>query len=280
MIVGVSGANGFVGRHLCDALRARGDEVVEAGMRDPREAAVRASRCDAFVNLSGETLAQRWNERVKREILRSRTDAPKAFFDALSRLEPKPAVYVSASAIGYYGTSETATFTEADPPGNDFLARVCVEWERVAHLGARLGMRVACVRAALILSADGGALARLLPLFKAGTAGRIGSGRQWYSWIHVDDAVAIYLLALDRLAGAVNASAPNPVRNAEFVETLGRVLHRPAVLPAPPVMLKLALGEGATLVLDGQRVLPARAQTEGYAFKFPRLEDALTNLLV
>lgn len=279
MRIGVSGANGFIGKHLCAALRARGDEVVETSMRDPQQAAARAAQCDAFVNLSGETLAQRWNQRVKTEILQSRTASPKAFFEALSRLDSKPKIYVSASAIGYYGTSETATFTEADPPGNDFLANVCVEWERVAEIGKTLGMRVARVRAGLVLSADGGALQKLLPVFKSGTGGRVGSGKQWYSWIHIDDAVGIYLLALDRIEGAINATAPNPQRNAEFSDTLARALHKPAAIPAPPFMLKLMLGEGATLVLDGQRVLPARAQAEGYAFKFPVLDGALANLL-
>lgn len=279
MRIGVSGASGFIGKHLCAALRARGDEVVETSLRDPRQAAEKAAQCDAFINLSGETLAQRWNDRVKAEILQSRTEAPKAFFEALSRLDSKPAVYVSASAIGYYGTSETATFTEADPPGNDFLARVCVEWESAAEIGKTYGMRVACVRAGLVLSSDGGALQKLLPIFKSGTGGRVGSGKQWYSWIHIDDAVGIYLLALDRVDGAINATAPNPVRNAEFSDMLGRALHKPSAIPAPPFVLKFMLGEGATLVLDGQRVLPARAQAEGYAFKFPALDGALANLL-
>jgi uncharacterized protein (TIGR01777 family) len=279
MVVGVSGARGFIGRHLCAVLRSRGDAVIETSMRAPRAAAAAASRCDAFINLSGETLAQRWNERVKTEIVRSRVDAPRAFFQALAQYESKPRTYVSASAVGYYGTSETATFTEADPPGSDFLARVCVEWERVAGAGKALGMRVAWVRAGLVLAADGGALAKLLPLFKAGTGGRVGSGKQWYSWIHIDDAVGIYVLALDRLDGAINATAPQPVRNQEFVETLSRELNRPALVPAPPFMLRLALGEGAMLVLDGQCVLPARAQAEGYAFRYPQLQPALQAIL-
>lgn len=279
MRIGVSGARGFIGKHLCAALRARGDEVVETSLRDPRQAAAKAAQCDAFVNLSGETLAQRWNDRVKAEILQSRTALPKAFFEALSRFDSKPKVYVSASAIGYYGTSEAATFTEADPPGNDFLANVCVEWERVAEIGKTYGMRVACVRAGLVLSTDGGALQKLLPVFKSGTGGRVGSGKQWYSWIHIDDAIGIYVLALDRIDGAINATAPNPASNAEFADALGRALHKPSAFPAPPFMLKLMLGEGATLVLDGQRVLPARAQAEGYTFKFPALDGALTNLL-
>lgn len=279
MRIGVSGGSGFIGKHLCAALRARGDDVLETSMRDPREAASLASQCDAFVNLSGENLGQRWNDGVKREILRSRTELPERFFEALSTLQTRPRTYVSASAVGYYGASETATFTESDPPGNDFLARVCVEWERIAHTGESLGMRVACVRAGLVLASDGGVLAKLLPVFKSGMGGRAGSGRQWSSWIHIEDTVGIYLLAIDRVAGAINAVAPNPARNAEVAEALGRHLHRPSAVAVPAFVVKAALAEGATLILDGQRVLPARAQTEGYAFKFPQLEDALANLL-
>lgn len=279
MIVGVAGASGFIGRHLCAALRARGDEVLVTSLRDPRRAAEQASRCDAFVNLAGENLGQRWNQGVKREILRSRTELPAQFFDALSGAQTRPKIYVGASAVGYYGTSETATFTESDPPGNDFLARVCSEWERVAHRGEDLGMRVACVRSGLVLSRDGGVLAKLLPVFTTGMGGRAGSGKQWSSWIHIDDAIALYLLALDRISGAVNAVAPNPARNAEVARTLGRVLHRPASVAVPAFAVKLALAEGATLILDGQRVLPARAQAEGFIFAFPELEGALQNLL-
>lgn len=279
MRIGVSGASGFIGTRLCAALRERGDEVVETSMRDPRQAASVASTCDAFVNLSGENLGQRWNERVKREIMRSRTELPAQFFDALASMQARPHTYVSASAVGYYGTSESATFTESDGPGTDFLARVCVEWERVAHAGERLGMRVACVRCGLILASDGGVLAKLVPVFKAGMGGRAGSGRQWSSWIHIDDTIDMYLLALDRIAGAINAVAPNPVRNADVAQALGRILHRPASLAVPPFVVKAALAEGATLILDGQRVLPVRAQAEGYAFRFPELEGALADLL-
>lgn len=279
MRVAVLGASGFVGRHLCSALATRGDDVVESPLRDPRSAANLASQADAVVNLAGETLAQRWNADVKRRILESRTTLPSLFFDELSKIDTKLKRYVSASAVGYYGTSESQTFTEDSPPGADFLAEVCVQWESVARRAARFGMRVACVRAGLVLGTDGGVLAQLLPLFKVGTGGRAGTGKQWYSWIHIDDAVGIYLQALDRLDGAVNATAPNPVRNEEFTEALGNALHRPAALPAPPFMLKLMLGEGATLVLEGQRVVPKRALAENYRFKFPTLDEALANLI-
>jgi uncharacterized protein len=277
--VAVLGASGFVGKHLCAALRSRGDEVLEVSLRDPRAAARTSADCDAAVNLAGEPLGQRWNADVKRRILESRTKLPAAFLDELATRESKLKTYVSASAVGYYGTSETQTFTEQSPPGNDFLAQVCMEWERVAQRAAQLGMRVACVRAGLVLGSDGGALARLLPIFKAGTGGRVGTGKQWYSWIHIDDAAGVYLLALDRLQGAINATSPNPAQNEAFTESLARRLHRPAALPVPPFMLKLMLGEGATIVLEGQRVLPQRAISENYGFKFPSLDAALADLV-
>jgi uncharacterized protein (TIGR01777 family) len=279
MRICVSGGSGFIGRHLCSALRARGDEVLETSLRDPHSAAAAAAGCDAFVNLSGESIAQRWTPASKREILESRTLLPLRFFEALAALDRRPAVYVSASAVGYYGTGESASFTEASPPGDDFLAGVCSKWEATAQRGADFGMRVACVRAGLVLGKDGGALAKLLPLFKAGTGGRVGTGRQWYSWIHIADAIGIYLLALDAVSGAINATAPNPVTNAQFTETLAAVLHRPAALPAPAFMLKMMLGEGAMIVLEGQRVLPQRAMDQGYEFRFPDLRAALTDLL-
>lgn len=279
MRVAIFGASGFIGKHLSSALRVRGDDVVEASLRDPQAAARAGEGCNVVVNLAGEPLAQRWNADVKRRVMESRSSKPAKFFDALAHVDPKPNAYVSASAIGYYGTSETATFTEASPPGSDFLANVCVAWERTALRAQDFGMRVAIVRAGLVLGTDGGALAKLLPLFKAGTGGRAGSGTQWYSWIHIDDAVGIYLLAIDRAQGALNGTAPNPVPNKQFTETLAHVLHRPAALPAPAFMVKLALGEGAKLVLEGQRVIPERTIAEGYAFKFPTLERALSNLL-
>jgi uncharacterized protein (TIGR01777 family) len=154
-----------------------------------------------------------------------------------------------------------------------------MEWERIAQRACAYGMRVACVRAGLVLGTDGGALARLVPVFKAGTGGRVGTGKQWYSWIHIEDAVGIYLMALDRIDGAINATSPNPVQNEQFTQKLAHALHRPAMLPAPPFMLKMMLGEGAKMVLEGQRVLPQRALSEGYAFKYPALDAAFANLI-
>jgi len=194
-------------------------------------------------------------------------------------VDPKPQAYISASAIGYYGSSEDASFTESSPPGMDFLAQVCVEWENVAQRGRDYGMRVACVRNGLALGRDGGVFAKILPVFKTGTGGRLGTGKQWYSWIHIDDLVGIYILAIDKLAGAINGTAPNPVRNKDFTEMLAKALHRPAALPVPKFALKMILGEGAEMALQGQRVLPERAQAQGFMFKYPTLESAISNLL-
>jgi len=273
------GGSGFVGRHLCVALGARGDQVSIGSLRDPWAAAEKATECDAIVNLSGEPLAQRWNANVKRRIEESRVDAPRLFLNALGRREHRSTVYVGASAIGYYGTSETTTFVEESSPGDDFLARVCVGWEREARRATELGMRVAIVRTGIALGTDGGALSKMLPPFRLGMGGVVGSGRQWCSWIHVEDLVQIYLMALDRVDGPINACAPNPVTNSELTTDLGAALNRPARLAVPPFVLRAILGEGAEILLHGQRVLPQRTQALGYRFVFPQLRGALANLL-
>jgi uncharacterized protein (TIGR01777 family) len=273
------GASGFVGKHLSAALRGRGDEVIEGSLRDPAEAARSAAQCNAIVNLAGEPIAQRWNESVKQRIEASRIEAPHRFIEALAAIERRCTVYVSASAIGYYGTSENRTFVESSPPGDDFLARVCVGWEREAQTAAQLGMRVALVRTGVVLGADGGALQKMLPPFRAGMGGVIGSGRQWFSWIHIADLAGIYLTAIDRVEGPANATAPNPVTNADFTHELGKAIHRPTLLPVPTLALRAMLGEGADMLLQGQRVLPQRTQELGYRFAFERLTDALASLL-
>jgi uncharacterized protein (TIGR01777 family) len=279
MRIAVFGASGFIGSHLVAALQARGDEVTTGSMREPHAAAAAAGATDAVVNLAGEPIAQRWSAEIKQRIRESRTALPSKFFDALAHVDPKPQAYISASAIGYYGSSEDASFTESSPPGMDFLAQVCVEWENVAQRGRDYGMRVACVRNGLALGRDGGVFAKILPVFKTGTGGRLGTGKQWYSWIHIDDLVGIYILAIDKLAGAINGTAPNPVRNKDFTEMLAKALHRPAALPVPKFALTMILGEGAEMALQGQRVLPERAQAEGFMFKYPTLESAISNLL-
>ena len=281
MKICILGANGFVGRHLAPKIAARGDAVVPASLRDPAAAATVAAGCDAIVNLAGEPIGRRWSERAKHEILASRTELPRQFLDALSRIDSRlPRTYVSASAIGYYGTSETATFVEDNPPGSDFLAQVCEAWEREAMSGRDLGMRVAMVRTGIALGNDGGALAQMLPPFRLGLGGVASTGRQWYSWIHIDDLAGIYLTVLDAGDGPYNAVAPNPVTNAAFTHALGAALHRPTAIPTPAFALNLLLGEGASVVTTGQRVLPQRIVDErGFVFAYPTLDGALAALL-
>jgi uncharacterized protein len=275
----VLGVSGFVGRHLAATLRARGDDVIGASLRDPKAAAGLAAQCDAIVNLAGESIAQRWNDRVKGRIEASRVEAPRRFLDALADCERRSTAYVSASAVGYYGTSETDTFVEESPPGDDFLARICVAWEREARYASTLGMRVTLVRTGIALGSDGGALPKMLPAFRLGIGGVIGNGRQWLSWVHVDDLIDIYRMALDGAEGPLNACAPNPVTNAAFTKELGAALRRPAVVPVPTLALRAMLGEGAEMLLRGQRALPRRTQELGYRFEFPQLKDALRSLL-
>jgi uncharacterized protein (TIGR01777 family) len=279
MNVAVLGASGFIGKHLVQALRDRGDSIVTASLRDVAGAAAAAARCDAIVNLAGEPIAQRWTAPVKRLIADSRTELPKQFLAALAQHGHRVKAYVSASAIGYYGTSESATFVEESPPGDDFLAHVCAAWEAQARGAEEFGMRVTIVRTGVVLGRDGGALAKMLPAFRAGVGGIVGSGRQWISWVHVDDLVGIFMMALDGPGGVLNATAPNPVTNAELTQTLAAVLHRPAVVPVPAVALRLMLGEAAGVLLTGQRVLPRRTLELGYRFAFPELRPALEHLL-
>jgi uncharacterized protein (TIGR01777 family) len=278
MIITLLGGSGFIGRALAATLRGRGDTVRSVSLRDPAQAAASAAGSDVVVNLAGAPVAERWSDAQKRAIMSTRVDLPNAFFAALERVDDQPKAYVSASAIGYYGTSRTATFTEASPPGDDFLAQVCIAWERAAHHARGMGMRVACVRTGLVLGADGGALAKLLPLFRAGLGGVVASGEQWYSWIHLADQIGIYQLAIDGYDGVLNATAPNPVKNRDFTRALASAVHRPAIFPAPEFALKLVFGEGAYVVTEGQRVLPDATLAAGYTFRFPEIGPALTDI--
>jgi uncharacterized protein (TIGR01777 family) len=279
MRVALLGGSGFIGTALASALRKRSDEVEAISLRDSESAASRAALCDAIVNLAGEPIAQRLTDAVKRRILESRTALPRDFLARIALLSPRARVYVSASAVGYYGSCGDTTLDESSPPGSDFLSRVCIESERTALHAEAMGWRVACVRTGLALG-HGGALVKMLPAFRLGIGGRFGTGKQWYSWIHIDDVVGIYLLAIDSVSGAINATAPNPVRNADFAATLGRVLHRPAFLPAPLFALRAVLGEAVdSILLASQRARARRAQESGYEFKFTELEPALRSLL-
>jgi hypothetical protein len=279
MKVTVLGASGFVGRALGAALQARGDDVRAVSLRDPARAAEAASGSDVVVNLAGAPVVGRWTENYKREIAHSRVELPHEFLTALERVDARPNAYVSASAVGYYGMSRTATFTETSPPGDDFLARVCVAWETEATRASARGMRVAVVRTGLVLGRTGGALSPLLPLFRAGLGGPVASGEQWTSWVHLDDHIGILLLAIDGHTGAMNSTAPNPVRNRDFTRALAAAVHRPGIIPAPEFGIKLLFGEGASIVTEGQRVLPEAALAAGYTFRHPEITEACASLV-
>lgn len=279
MNITILGASGFIGRALVATLTKRGDTVNTASLRDPARAADASDGSDVVVNLAGAPVAERWTEERKRAIAHSRVDLPHAYLTALERVTKRPAAYVSASATGYYGISRTATFTETSPPGDDFLARVCTAWEAEASRASALGMRVALVRTGLVLGRDGGVLGKLLPLFRTGLAGPVASGQQWYSWIHLDDVIGIYLLAIDGASGPLNATAPNPVTNRDFTKALAAAVHRPALFPAPEFALKLVFGEGAYVVTEGQRVLPTATLAAGYSFRFPEINAACADLV-
>ncbi|GAC1659486.1 MAG: TIGR01777 family oxidoreductase [Vulcanimicrobiaceae bacterium] len=278
MRVGVLGANGFIGKHLCAALEKRGDTVICASLREP-SAAQSVAGADVVVNLAGEPVAQRWTAEVKKRIEESRTFAVAAFLERLGGMERAVKRYVSASAVGYYGTSAAITFTEESPPGNDFLARVCLGWEREAQRARDLGMAVATIRTGIALGRNGGALQKILPPFRMGAGGRIANGRQWYSWIHVDDVVGIYCMAIDGVDGTLNATAPQPITNGEFTKALGKVLHRPTLFAVPGAAIAAILGEGSYLLTEGQRVLPQRTMNAGYKFAFTEIGQALATLV-
>jgi uncharacterized protein (TIGR01777 family) len=272
------GGSGFIGRPLAASLQKRGDTVRVASLRDPIAAAATADGSDVVVNLAGASVAERWTDAQKRAIMTTRVDLPQAFLRALAGVAAKPKAYVSASAIGYYGTSRTATFTETSPAGDDYLASVCVAWEAEAQRARQLGMRVAIVRTGIVLGNAGGALGKLLPLFRFGLGGVVASGEQWYSWIHLADQVGIYELAIDGYDGVLDATAPNPAKNRDFTTALAAAVHRPALFPAPEFALKLVLGEGAYVVTEGQRVLPEATLAAGYRFRFPDLGPALADI--
>ena len=270
MKIAVTGASGFVGGALVRALQSAGEEVIIV----PRGTA-EIGDAEAIVNLAGAPIAVRWTDRRKREILTSRVEGTRRIVDAIARRAAPPRVLVSASAIGFYGDRGDEQLSEESSAGTDFLAGVVRDWEAAA---AAARVRSVQLRFGIVLGAHGGALAKMLPPFRMGVGGRLGTGKQWMSWISLDDLVSVIRFAIDEraLSGPVNAVAQNPVTNAEFTATLGRVLHRPAVLPVPAVALRAVFGEMAALtMLASQRVKPARLEGSGFRFTHPDLEGAL-----
>ena len=300
MRVTVTGATGLIGSRLVAALHARGDEVVVL-TRDPARAQERLAGVEAFawnpeqepaptgvlsssdgvVHLAGENVAQRWTKQAKRRILASREIGTRNLVAGLAAADPLPRVLVSSSAVGYYGHHGDERLDESAPAGGDFLAGVVATWEREADAAAALGVRVVKLRTGVVLDSDGGALSKMLPPFKAGIGGPVAGGRQYMPWIHLDDVVGMIVAALDddRWSGAVNATAPEPVTNAELSKALGRALHRPAIAPIPALAIRALYGEMAEIVTEGQRVIPRRALELGYSFRHPDLEEALESAL-
>lgn len=295
--VAVSGASGLIGGALCAALAESGLTVrrLRRGATasgtdvawDPVAGTIDAEALegvDAVVHLAGEGIGEKkWSEEQKRKILESRTKGTGLLAGALAALDHKPDVFVSASAIGYYGNRGAEELTEESPAGSDFLAEVCTQWEAAAAPAAAAGIRTVLVRTGIVLSPAGGALKRMVTPFKLGVGGRIGSGEQYMSWISLGDEVRAveHILQEASLSGPVNLTAPHPVTNAEFTKTLGAVLGRPTVLPTPLFPLKAVYGAELVehLLLDSQRVLPARLLASGFEFRHPTLEAALRAVL-
>ncbi|MCG3169137.1 MAG: Epimerase family protein [Pseudomonadales bacterium] len=293
----ITGGSGFIGHALCRRLAANGARL-EVLSRDPARAAralpagtrvvrrldelARDEPLDAVINLAGEPIADaRWSAARKQRLRDSRIALTDGLVDWMKGLSARPRVLLSASAVGFYGDQGDTIVRENGPAHPEFTHELCSRWEQSAQSARGLGVRVAIVRIGLVLGPGGGFLQRLLPAFRLGLGGPVGNGRQWMSWIHRDDLLALFdwLLARDELDGAFNATAPNPVTSREFARTLGRVLHRPAVLPLPAFALRAAFGEMSRLLLTGQRALPARAIDSGFTFRFPDLESALRDAL-
>ena len=291
MRVAITGSTGLVGTALQSRLRELGHEVVPVTRGDlsdpgvlwnPPMQAIRDGAfddVDAVINLSGASIGDgRWTEKRKQLLRTSRIDLTDFLVAHLSRLENGPSVLVNASAVGYYGTPGDELLTEASPRGDDFAASLVGDWEDSAIRARDHGMRVAIVRSGIVLSAEGGALKKMLLPFKLGLGGRLGSGRQYFSWVSLPDIVEIYVHALTSdIDGVLNGTAPAPVTNAEYTKALGAALGRPTIFPVPGFAMKLLFGSelAESLLLNGQRVLPARLQTDGFEFKRPTVQEAL-----
>jgi uncharacterized protein len=293
--VAITGSSGLIGTALADALTRAGHRVVRVVRRpaagptvswDPRAGTIDAAGfegLDAVVHLAGAGIGDhRWTDAYKKELVDSRIESTSLLARALAGLQRPPALLISASAVGWYGDRGDEVLDEASAPGSGFLAELCQHWEGAARPAVDAGIRVVHPRSGIVLSSRGGALKKQLPLFKLGLGGRMGSGRQWFSWISLPDEVAalVHLLAGDA-SGPVNLTAPNPVRNAEFTSALGAAVHRPTVLPIPSFGPKLLLGSelADVLLYEGQRVLPAALEASGFEFGLPTIDRALERLL-
>ncbi|HUK17942.1 MAG TPA: TIGR01777 family oxidoreductase [Bryobacteraceae bacterium] len=293
----LTGASGFIGRRLMKLLVSNGHNlhvlsrhagtnlppnvrlsVWDALSGPPPEAALRDA--DAVIHLAGEQVGQRWTPESKRRIRESRVQGTRNLVEAMSKLPGRPRAFICASAIGYYGSRGDEILTEASTPGSGFLPEVCLAWEREAGVAEQFGARVVRLRIGVVLGRHGGALARMLPPFRLGAGGRLASGRQWMSWIHLDDLCEVFRFAVEQpVRGAMNGVAPDPVTNAEFTRALASALHRPAIFPVPAFALRALFGEMSEVLLSSQRVSPKGAEQGGFRFRYPQLGAALADLL-
>jgi len=301
MRVLITGATGFIGRALVPLLRREGHQLialvrsverarsllgaeVEAVALSASAHALREAleRSDAVVNLAGEAImGGRWTKARRRVLVESRVQLTKQLVGAIAEARPRPRTLISASAVGYYGDRGGEVLHESSTGGTDFLAQLCKEWEAAARLAENSGLRVMTLRTGVVLGRDGGALAQMLPPFRLGVGGPVGSGRQYMPWIHLHDLVRVIATALsdDRYQGPVNGAAPEQATSREFARTLGRALHRPAVLPVPPLALKVIFGEASSVLLGSQRVEPWRLRELGFTYRFPMLDQAVADIL-
>jgi uncharacterized protein (TIGR01777 family) len=294
----VTGASGFIGRRLAALLLQDGHEVNVIG-RAPRKGMPPEARffswdpnsglpspqsidgLDAVIHLAGEPISQRWSPEIKRRIRSTRVEGTARLVEAMAAAPQPPRAFVSGSAVGYYGDRGEEILTESSTRGEGFLPDICAEWEQAANRAKTSGIRTVTVRTGVVLAADGGGLAKMLPPFRFGVGGPVGTGNQWMSWIHRDDLarLLIYAASTPALEGPVNGTAPNPVTNAEFAQALGRALRRPAILPTPRFMLKLLFGEMSEILFSSQRAIPKAAQAAGFEFKHPDVFAALKDAL-
>lgn len=295
MRVLMSGASGLLGTVLSQALETRGDGVTALARKEalsnekqiswqPGRALDPAlvSGFDAVIHLAGESVVGRWTTAKKQRIRDSRVLGTRTLAEAAARAAQKPAIFLAASAIGYYGNRDDEILGETSSSGTGFLAETCREWEAAAGPVQQAGIRLIHARIGVVLSKKGGALDKMLLPFRLGFGGRLGSGKQWWSWIHIDDIVGamLHIMNNENVRGAVNLTSPNPVTNSEFTSILGKALSRPVIFPVPEFALQLALGEmGKEVLLGSQRVQPRKLIGDGYSFKFPQLSGALENLL-
>ncbi len=294
----VTGATGLIGGALCRVLAGEGHQLV-ALSRNPagatKQVAVAAfawqpeqseppveafDGVEAVIHLAGEKVAARWTTERKRRIRDSRVLGTRNLVAGMQRAATPPRILLSSSAVGYYGDCGNEVLTETSPHGTGFLSEVCEQWEAAANEAQTLGARVVTLRTGVVLSREGGALKTMLPVFQLGIGGKLGNGRHWFPWIHLNDIVGLFRHALlnEALSGPINGTAPNPVTNEEFTKELAAVLHRPAIFPVPKLALELLLGEMASAAFASQRVLPERALKAGYHFQFPELRPALEEL--